>query len=655
MSNIKGTITTLRQFLFNAESEITTEVNGKKYPIIYFKKDRIMSVPNYQREIRWQKETLFALMNDISRGPKFLGNIILSSSGEKDYEIIDGQQRLVSLNMLITYIKSQYSQQITDIGDLITININCFEQYPLFRDSGYNINNIDEAMRETVITSDKLGQIKILSELYTSISAEKILDTVAKAASFLENLKKCTLNVIISDDDDIKISTEYYIDVNLKGIKLDTEDIFKGYLFAQDSSKEIRTYWVELKESWLKFNVRCGCKPEKSVYSLMKIIEHYLYCHVLSKPEYNDISINEKFTLDSPCEVNGTKYYLGDHVIKVIRNNTYMQEVLIGAKKYIEFLTEIIASDGGAPGCIRDLLKNAESNEVKIICNFIKKTILDKTLIIPKILILKYYLSICDGKASKSKCKYIYAVYFYNVLFMLFGDKKSDAEKIKKISRSNSYYSEVIDAIKNFFEDGNISESRQIAIAKWNSNYENEALQYKCKSLATIYNFFVLKDNSVDISSCDDAYKFLSDDDLYSIEHFIVNSSGNVTYIDGEEAFELPSSIKKYSAYIFNFIFVPQSINNNVFKNYSVRKKIELLYKSDRVSEINCSYSKMILDVVKDMFAENIVITNLDDAEKKELEKYWLVTFRDDYSTFTSIVINKLIEHFSGKTQVSNS
>ena len=71
------------------------------------------------------------------------------------------------------------------------------------------------------------------------------------------------MNVIISDDDDIKISTEYYIDVNLKGIKLDTEDIFKGYLFAQDSSKEIRTYWVELKESWLKFNVRCGCKPEK--------------------------------------------------------------------------------------------------------------------------------------------------------------------------------------------------------------------------------------------------------------------------------------------------------------------------------------------------------------------------------------------------------
>ena len=208
MSNIKGTVTNLRQFLFNIESEIRIEHNGVKYPILYFKKDRILSVPNYQREIRWQKETLFALMNDISKGSKFLGNIILSSSGEKDYEIIDGQQRLVSLNMLVTYIKSQYSQQITDIEDLITIKVNCFDKYDIFRSANYNLENIDESLRADVKNSDKLGQIKILTDLYKSIGEEKILDTVAKAESFLDNLKKCTLNVIVSDDEDIKISTE---------------------------------------------------------------------------------------------------------------------------------------------------------------------------------------------------------------------------------------------------------------------------------------------------------------------------------------------------------------------------------------------------------------------------------------------------------------
>lgn len=646
MSNIKGTVTNLRQFLFNVESEIKIEHNGTKHPVLYFKKDRVLSVPNYQREIRWQKETLFSLMNDISRGAKFLGNIILSTSGDKDYEIIDGQQRLVSLNMLVTYIKSQYSKQITDIDDLITIKINCFDKYDVFRMANYSLKNIPEENKAEVTNSDKLGQIKILSELYESISEEKILDTVAKAESFLDNLRKCTINVIVSDDDDIKISTEYYIDVNLKGIKLDTEDIFKGYLFSQDSSKEIRKLWVELKESWIYFNSCCHSKPEKSVYSLTKILEHFLYCHILSKNEYKNVSINEKFTLDTACEVNGTKYYTGEHVIKVIRNNTYMKEVLQGAKQYIEFLTEIIASDGGAPGCIRELLKKIEDNDVKIITNFIKKTILDKTLMVPKILILKYYLSICNGNASKSVCKGIYAIYFYNVLFTLFGDKKSDADNIKKISRSDRYYSEIIPAIRRFFDNRNIAESKRTALAKWNSNFDNEALQYKCKSLATIYNYFKLESDCVSISSANDVYNFLSDEETYSIEHFIVNNSGNVTYVDGIEDYTIPDETKKFCTYIFNFIFVPKNINNNVFKSYTVRQKINNLISCGRESEIDCEYSKMIIDIVKNMFKDEINVTDLNENEKTELEKYWLVSFRHEYFKFTSLVVDKIIERF---------
>lgn len=649
MSNIKGTITTLRQFLFNVESEIKTEYNGEKYPILYFKKDRILSVPNYQREIRWQKETLFALMNDISRGAKFLGNIILSSSGDKDFEIIDGQQRLVSLNMLVTYIKSQYSKQITDIDDLITININCFDKYPIFRDANYNTENIDETIRSEVIESDKLGQIKVLSELYKSISEEIILDTVAKAESFLENLKKCTLNVIVSDDEDVKISTEYYIDVNLKGIKLDIEDIFKGYLFAQDSSPKIRQLWIELKEAWIKFNSLCPGSPEKSIYPLTKILEHYLYCHVLSKDEYKNISINEKFTLETTCEVNGTKYYSGEHVIKVIRNNTYMQEVLEGARKYIDFLTEVITTDGGASRCIKALLPKLQSNEIKVIANFIKKTVLDKTLIVPKILILKYYLSICNGQAKKETCKNIYAIYFYNVLFMLFGDKKVDAENIKKIARSEAYYSELISAIKFFFDNRNISEAKLVALARWNSNYDNEDLQYKCKSLATVYNFFEITKNSVEISSCDDIYNFLNNDESYSIEHFIVNKSGSITYAENVDDYQLPDGAKKYSTYIFNFIFVPKNINNHIFKNYSTRQKTNKLKESNCKKEIKCEYSKMIIGIAENMFPDEVKVSVMNETEKKELEKYWLVSFGYEYQKFVASVVEKIVEKFQEK------
>lgn len=167
--------------------------------------------------------------------------------------------------------------------------------------------------------------------------------------------------------------------------------------------------------------------------------------------------------------------------------------------------------------------------------------------------------------------------------------------------------------------------------------------------MATIYNYFTINNESVEISSSDDVYNFLSDEDVYSIEHFIVNGSGNITYVEDQDGYELPDSVKKYSAYIFNFIFVPKSINNNVFKNYSVRKKMEELTKSKRSSEIKCEYSKMIMGIVKDMFADDVKVTDLNEAEQKELEKYWLVTFKYEYSHFTSLVIDMLLDHFSSK------
>lgn len=55
----------------------------------------------------------------------------------------------------------------------------------------------------------------------------------------------------------------------------------------------------------------------------------------------------------------------------------------------------------------------------------------------------------------------------------------------------------------------------------------------------------------------------------------------------------------------------------------------------------------MIINIVKDMFADEVTITDLNDSEQRELDKYWLVTFKYEYSRFTSRVIDKLLDHFS--------
>lgn len=216
MSEITGTIIKLRDFLFDVKTEITIKYNNKKYPVLTFEEGRSLSIPDYQREIRWKKETLFALMNDIYHCDKFLGNIILSSVGDNEYYIIDGQQRLVSLNMLVNFIKFEYGTEINDIGNLVKINLNCFDKFNIFQSSKYNLKNIDSAERQAVEDSDKLDQIESLSALYQLIGTSNIIDTPDKARKFLENLKSCEVNIIVADEEDVKKAQNIILMLTLK-------------------------------------------------------------------------------------------------------------------------------------------------------------------------------------------------------------------------------------------------------------------------------------------------------------------------------------------------------------------------------------------------------------------------------------------------------
>lgn len=644
MSEITGTVIKLRDFLFDVDTQITIKYNGQKHPILAFAKGRILSIPDYQREIRWKKETLFALMNDISHGNKFLGNIILSSANDRDYYIIDGQQRLVSLNMLVNYIKFEYQDEINDIEKLVDIKLNCFNKFDIFQSSRYNLKSVNSAQQTAVEESDKLNQIKSLSALYRYIGTSKIIDTPDKARIFLENLKSCQINVIVADEEDVKKSTEYYIDVNLKGIKLDTEDIFKGYLFAQDATATIRKSWVELKEAWIKFDENLASTNLSNAYPLTKILEHYMYCHVFCKPEYDMIHMDEEFLLIDECTVKGTIYYSKDHVIKVINNNSLMQEVIDGATRYVNCLNSIVEDDGGVPGCMKTYLKSIDSTERQIICNIIKKSILDKGLIVPKMLVLKYFLQIESSSASKNDCKKIFAVYFYTVLFMLFGDKKSDAEKIKKVAKSNDFYKDLISEIKTFVSASKMATTHLTAISRWNSNFENEDLQYKCKSLATIYNYFKLENNVVSVTSVDNLNSFLSNEEKYSVEHFVINKSGTIKYLDNKDEYHLPENTRQYGTYIFNFIFIPRKLNGTVLGNYSLQRKLRILKEDNNLKDIDCEYSKMIISTLDGKFNGAIDVKTLNEQETEELDKYWLVTFKREYPQFTEAVIDEVVK-----------
>lgn len=68
---------------------------------------RSLRIPLFQREYKWENEKISALISDIRRQRKFLGNIILDESAEC-HEIADGQQRITTCYLILVYLYNFY-------------------------------------------------------------------------------------------------------------------------------------------------------------------------------------------------------------------------------------------------------------------------------------------------------------------------------------------------------------------------------------------------------------------------------------------------------------------------------------------------------------------------------------------------------------------
>ena len=70
------------------------------------------------------------------------------------------------------------------------------------------------------------------------------------------------------------------------------------------------------------------------------------------------------------------------------------------------------------------------------------------------------------------------------------------------------------------------------------------------------------------------------------------------------------------------------------------------VFNLDAIFNIDCEYSKMILSTLDGMFKGAINVKTLDEQEKEELEKYWLVTFKREYPKYTAAVIDEVVRRF---------
>lgn len=83
----------------------------------------------------------------------------------------------------------------------------------------------DELLENPDITkTDYYGQRQSFINLWRWLKKEELLATSATAKTILHNIETSQVNIIASHEDESSSSIRYFLDVNLKGVQLDTED-----------------------------------------------------------------------------------------------------------------------------------------------------------------------------------------------------------------------------------------------------------------------------------------------------------------------------------------------------------------------------------------------------------------------------------------------
>lgn len=651
--DVVGTTIELERFLGNCATSVDVKINnGALTELFRLEEGRVYRIPYYQREIRWENKEVLELLDDIADSSRYFGSIMLSKVADGIYDVLDGQQRITVLYMILTFLKKRYSTAV-NVFDFCKIENESFGGFVQYVGAECEVLNLDDQARESVLKSDMYRQIPRLRCIWNIIEKSEHFTTRIKVKKFIDKFQLCRVGLLINLGELKNIKS--FLDVNVKGIKLDAEDIFKGYLFDLDDRVCIKEYWKEIKQLFFSINDNYNCYK-----NLISLFGQCFYCVLYKEERYegiqfksNDLVLKKRFKLE-----DGTHLNEGSHIIIAISDNGFMEEYLKCVTAVLKVIELIV--NGGTNNEMYKALYCTDAKitdtEKKIIQNFLKKIFCDK-YDMPKLLAVKYIIEVLlNPNVNKMDYKIIYAVYMTSVLFVVFDGKRHNDE-LCDIVKSDDWVRQLYGQIEKYLFSGDFGANKLRSLNKYvvkEDENETEDDKYRCKSLATVYNFFEVKWERGKIINIqirkgqqDCLMNFLYDEVLYSVEHFIFNDKGKNTikYSGGELIYTLPSSVKKFVPSLFNFIFIDKEINNKRLQSHCIRWKMEHLC----VEEIKCLYSRLVYDCIQNsmMLRDYPETDNLDNVTVNTvLDRYYENVASEGYQELVNQILDGVKKRF---------
>ena len=229
-------------------------------------------VPRFQRDYSWDQEQWEDLWADIQgldqEGFHYMGYIVLQRKNQQDFEVIDGQQRLVTLSLLIL-ATMQHIQRLIDtnqdadnnterlqeitgryIGSKDIVSLRVSSRLTLNRNNGRFYRDICSNLRppqNRAITATN----NLLKRAFDFFCAREVGETGEEIAEFINKFSSRLIFTKIVVQDSLN-AYKVFETLNARGVQLSTPDLLKNYIFSVVTQNDDVTDEAldDLDETW---------------------------------------------------------------------------------------------------------------------------------------------------------------------------------------------------------------------------------------------------------------------------------------------------------------------------------------------------------------------------------------------------------------------
>lgn len=246
-------------------------------------------IPRFQRDYSWTLEQWEDLWTDIlntiedpsqENDSHYMGYLVLQSTDDKTFEVIDGQQRLTTLTLIILAViknlqrlideKIEPEQNIQRINQIRQTYIGYLDPVSLVSKSKLTLNhNNNDYFQHYIVPLEKLPQRGFKASEHLLRKSFEWFDTHVSyflksvvsdkgqyLAKFVEDLSDVLFFTVITVTDELN-AYKVFETLNSRGVRLSSTDLLKNYLFSVLDTNSKSQYELDILEKrWLQLEAR---------------------------------------------------------------------------------------------------------------------------------------------------------------------------------------------------------------------------------------------------------------------------------------------------------------------------------------------------------------------------------------------------------------